>query len=99
MNIASRAATFLTKHFDGRLSATPADDGSVEQRAGSAIVAWASRSAIAEAYEAREFGKALREAMRIADRVNERFDAGEAVGARQGSGAGATSCTTSARTR
>ena len=38
------------------------------------MVAWAARELIAEAYDAREFGKALREIMRVADRVNERFD-------------------------
>jgi methionyl-tRNA synthetase len=74
VNIASRAANFIAKHFDGKLSLRPSDVGFVKQRAGSTMIAWASAESIAEAYESREFGKVLREVMRIADRVNERFD-------------------------
>ena len=74
VNIASRAASFVTRHFDGRLSQRPRDAGFVDQRAGSTLVAWAARETIEDAYEAREFGKAVREIMRVADRVNERFD-------------------------
>jgi methionyl-tRNA synthetase len=36
--------------------------------------AYASKGQIAESYEAREFGKVLREVMRVADVVNQRFD-------------------------
>ena len=39
---------------------------------------------IAEAYEAREFGKALREVMALADLVNQFVDAAQAVGAGEG---------------
>jgi methionyl-tRNA synthetase len=74
VNIASRAAPFVTRHFDGRLSQRPADIGYIKQRFGSTFIAWSSSEAIAEAYEAREFGKVMREVMRIADKVNERFD-------------------------
>ena len=74
VNIASRAASFITRYFDGKLSLRPADVGFIKQRAGSTMIAWGSIEAIAEAYESREFGKVLREVMRIADRVNERFD-------------------------
>ena len=74
VNIASRAATFITKHFDGKLSSRVPDTGHSKERAGSTIVAWASAETIGEAYATREFGKALREIMRIADKVNERFD-------------------------
>jgi len=70
VNIASRAATFITKHFDGKLSPSNADP----KRETSTGFAFASAGDIAEAYQAREFGKVLREVMRIADRVNERFD-------------------------
>ena len=38
------------------------------------MVACGSEAEIAEAYDAREYGKVLREVMRIADRINERFD-------------------------
>ncbi|HSG75320.1 MAG TPA: methionine--tRNA ligase [Burkholderiales bacterium] len=68
VNIASRAASFITRHFDGRLhdfGATPAP-------------AWAAAVAIgddiAAAYEGREFGRAVREVMAVADRVNQGFD-------------------------
>jgi methionyl-tRNA synthetase len=74
VNIASRAATFIARHFGGELSRRPWDAGCVDQRGGSTIIAWGAREAIEEAYEAREFGKAVREIMRVADRVNERFD-------------------------
>jgi methionyl-tRNA synthetase len=69
INIASRAAGFLTKRFDGKLSA----DLGVE---GSALLETlrAQSGAIAELYETREFGKALREIMLLADKVNEFVD-------------------------
>jgi methionyl-tRNA synthetase len=46
----------------------------MQERAGSTMIAWGSKDSIAEAYAGREYGKVLREVMRIADRVNERFD-------------------------
>jgi methionyl-tRNA synthetase len=69
INIASRAAGFLAKRFDGRLSA----DVGVE---GQTLLDGlrAQGPAIAELYETREFGKALREIMLLADRVNEYVD-------------------------
>ncbi len=70
INIASRAAGFLAKRFDGRLSA----DLGVEGRA---LLRWpCARPATpcANCYEEREFGKALREVMLLADRVNEFVD-------------------------
>lgn len=69
INIASRAAGFLAKRFEGRLSA----DVGVE---GSTLLDGlrAQAGAIAELYETREFGKALREIMLLADRVNEYVD-------------------------
>ena len=74
VNIASRAATFIAKHFEGRLSPRAPDAGHIVERTSSTLIAWGSADTIAEAYAAREFGKALREIMRIADKVNERFD-------------------------
>ncbi|PND36057.1 methionine--tRNA ligase [Paucibacter aquatile] len=69
VNIASRAAGFLAKRFDGRLSA----DLGVEGRA--LLDGLRAHSAtIAQLYEEREFGKALRETMMLADRVNEFVD-------------------------
>jgi methionyl-tRNA synthetase len=73
VNIASRAATFITRYFDGKLSPPP-DTGHIVARTGSTWIARSEAEGIAEGYEAREFGRALRDVMRIADRVNERFD-------------------------
>jgi methionyl-tRNA synthetase len=69
VNIASRAAGFLSKRFGGRLSGDLGVEGRVlldGLRSGS--------DAIRELYEEREFGKALREVMLLADRVNEYVD-------------------------
>jgi methionyl-tRNA synthetase len=67
VNIASRAAGFIAKSFGGKLAyigdTGPLTDGAV-----------ASAQLAAEAYEAREFGQVIRDAMRIADRINEEFD-------------------------
>lgn len=69
INIASRAAGFLSKRFDGHLSG----DLGVEGR--SLLDALrAQAEVIAELYEEREFGKALRETMLLADKVNEYVD-------------------------
>ena len=69
INIASRAAGFLSKRFEGRLSA----DLGVEGRALLDGLR-AHRGQIEGLYEEREFGKALREVMLLADRVNEYVD-------------------------
>jgi len=69
INIASRAAGFIAKRFDGRLSA----DIGVEGRALLDSLR-AHRSTVVELYEEREFAKALREVMLLADRVNEYVD-------------------------
>ena len=69
VNIASRAAGFLAKRFGNRLSG----DLGVE---GSALLETlrAQKDSIAELYEEREFGKALRDIMALADKVNEYVD-------------------------
>jgi methionyl-tRNA synthetase len=69
INIASRAAGFITKRFDGRLSG----DIGVEGRALLDGLR-AHRATIVELYAERELGKALREIMLLADRVNEYVD-------------------------
>jgi methionyl-tRNA synthetase len=70
INIASRAAGFLTRRFGGRLSC----DVGVEGR--SLLDGLRAHSdAVRELYDGREFGKALREVMLLADRVNEYVDA------------------------
>ena len=69
INIASRAAGFLTKRFGGVLSADLGVEGRVLLDGLRAHCA-----AIEALYEEREFGKALRETMLLADRVNEYVD-------------------------
>ena len=69
INIASRAAGFLSKRFGGQLSADVGVEGQVLLDALRAHAA-----TIAELYEEREFGKALRETMLLADKVNEYVD-------------------------
>jgi methionyl-tRNA synthetase len=68
VNIASRAASFITRHFGGELKYS----GEVRllTRAARGIAV-----AVAEQYEARELGRAMREIMALADRINHDFDA------------------------
>jgi methionyl-tRNA synthetase len=69
VNIASRAAGFLTKRFEGQLST---DFGSQ----GFALLSELREASdgIAALYETREFGKATREIMLMADKVNAYVD-------------------------
>jgi methionyl-tRNA synthetase len=68
VNIASRAANFISKHFGGAL----AYNGEA-----AALGAQARELArqVAELYETRELGRAMRELMAHADRINHDFDA------------------------
>ncbi len=74
VNIASRAASFVGRYFDGAL-ATPAE--SANEHANRLAAAQLEAEAARANYDAREFGKVLRDAMRIADRINEAFDAAQ----------------------
>ena len=67
VNIASRCAGFLRKGFDNRLQPGLAEPGLIETfiEAGEGI---------AEFYEQREFSKALREIVALADRANQYID-------------------------
>ncbi|HMY37996.1 MAG TPA: methionine--tRNA ligase [Marinagarivorans sp.] len=64
VNIASRCANFIHKFNDGQLNSTPID-----------LPLWKrvqeASQPIAQLYEAREFGKAMREIMALADAANE----------------------------
>jgi methionyl-tRNA synthetase len=71
VNIASRAASFLQRLFDGRIS-LPIDPSGAPT--GSTAVALAAADEVAAFFDEREYGKALREIMRIADFANEHFD-------------------------
>ena len=68
VNIASRAANFVTKHFRGGLEYA-GDKAALTREAR------ASAALVRESYEAREFGKAMRDVMAMADRINQEFDA------------------------
>ena len=74
VNIASRAAPFVTRHFGGAL-ATPAE--SENDRANRLTMAQMDAEAARANYDARDYGKVLRDAMKIADRINEAFDAAQ----------------------
>lgn len=67
VNIAARASGFIAKRFEGKL----------KDIADSALLAklTAQSEAIAECYENREYAKALRDIMALADAVNEYVDA------------------------
>ena len=69
INIASRAAGFLAKRFGGKLSGDLGVEGSMLLE-----TLRAHKAAIVQLYEEREFGKALREIMALADKVNEYVD-------------------------
>ncbi len=68
INIASRAAGFLTKRFDGRLG-TPDEEGSALLHDLRHQV-----DSIAQLYDEREFSRAMREIMLMADKVNAYVD-------------------------
>ena len=70
INIASRAAGFIAKKFDGKLGMTWATDSDSFLSA-----LRAAGPEIAALYEAREYGKALRTVMEQADNVNAYVDA------------------------
>ena len=79
INIASRCASFLTRKFDGRLELPPAtfDFGArlFGLRKDSLLAEFQDRAAaIAEGYESREFGRAIRDIMTLADYANQFVD-------------------------
>ncbi len=67
VNIASRCAGFLRNSFDNTLSANCSEQAMVESFI-------ASGETIAELYERREFNKAIREILALADRANQYID-------------------------
>ena len=70
VNIASRAAGFVHKHFDGKLTShgRALEAGVQDELRGAA-------DEIAALYESRDFGKAIRRVMELADLVNVHWDA------------------------
>jgi methionyl-tRNA synthetase len=69
VNIASRAAGFLTKRFEGKLTQAFGEQGSALL-----FEIHAAKDDLAKAYEAREFSKATREIMLLTDIVNSYVD-------------------------
>ena len=68
VNLASRCAPFISKHFDGALAASLPDDALFNLFA-------AKADDIASAYEQREYSSAIRDIMKLADAANEYIDA------------------------
>jgi len=64
VNVASRCAGFISKRFDGLLADTLMDEPLYREFID-------GRSAIGEAFENREFSRAMREIMALADRANQ----------------------------
>ena len=67
VNIASRFAGFIAKRFDYRLAATLNDASLLDECA-------AAGESIAAAYEGREYSRAVREIMALADKANHYID-------------------------
>ncbi len=67
VNLASRTASFISKRFDGMLSAELPESALFAEFV-------AAGESIAVAYEQREFGRAMREVMALADRANRYID-------------------------
>jgi len=68
VNIASRCASFISKKFDGKLTADIAEPDLLAEFT-------AAGETIAESFEKREFARAIREIMALADKANQYIDA------------------------
>ena len=69
INIASRAAGFISKRFEGKLGAVSSDGQALLQQLQNGL------TSVAELFDQRDYAKALRDTMALADRVNEYVDA------------------------
>ena len=67
VNIGSRCSGFISKRFEGLLSSECAESALFQQFID-------AQSDIADLYESREFGKAMREIMALADKANQYID-------------------------
>jgi methionyl-tRNA synthetase len=74
VNIASRCAGFITKKFDGKLALALSDNAKSWIAKALFVHGAARQASIAAAFEAREYGRALREIMEIADVTNQFVD-------------------------
>jgi len=68
VNIASRAAKFISDHFDGAVSVTADEVAALREELRPGL------AAAAERYDARQYSQVVRDAMAVADRFNEAFD-------------------------
>lgn len=68
VNIASRCASFISKRYDGKLSATVAEPQLLAEFV-------AAGDSIADSFEHREFARAIRDIMTLADKANQYIDA------------------------
>lgn len=68
VNIASRCASFISKKFDGKLSSTLAEPELFAEFI-------AQGDSIAQSFEEREFARAIRDIMALADKANQYIDA------------------------
>ncbi|EGM79318.1 methionyl-tRNA synthetase [Rheinheimera sp. A13L] len=68
VNIASRCASFISKKFDGKLTAEIAEPDLLAEFT-------AAGETIADSFEKREFARAIREIMALADKANQYIDA------------------------
>lgn len=68
VNIASRCASFISKKFGGKLTADIAEPALLAEFT-------AAGETIAESFEKREFARAIREIMALADKANQYIDA------------------------
>lgn len=67
VNIASRCASFITKRFDGKLSENIENPELLNEFS-------AAQEAIATAFESRQYHKAIRDIMALADKANQYID-------------------------
>ncbi len=68
VNLASRAAGFIHRFFEGQLAASLGEDQAFYDRL------LKSQEAIGEAYASREYGRAMRDIMTLADQINAYVD-------------------------
>lgn len=68
VNIASRCASFIQKKFDGKLSSNVANQALVDEFIGQS-------ESIAESFEQREYSRAIRQIITLADKANQYIDA------------------------
>jgi methionyl-tRNA synthetase len=74
VNIASRCAGFIAKKFDGKLASTLSDKAQAWIARALTVDGVERQASIAANFESREYGKALREIMEIADITNQYVD-------------------------